>query len=957
MLSSIVSFSTMPTPAGIQVRHRIAALGALLVLTFAATTLRAQNVSAPLAVTTLAGTAGERQVTNGTGSAARFYAPAGLILNAQGDLIVADTCNNLFRKVTAAGVVSIFSGAPIDAETRPINIGSADGSASQASFHIGDYLSSGGTYGTPIYTIVGSNTLGIDSSGNIYFADTMNNTVRKIASDGSVTTIAGTPGSQGNEDGPGTSARFLAPGGVAVDSAGNVYVADSGNNTVRKITPARVVSTLAGTARTFGSTDGTGTAARFLNPSGVAVDTSGNVYVTDSGNHIIRKISASGVVTTLAGSAGNRGTADGGGTQARFNNPTGVTVDSTGFLYVADTSNHAIRKISPTGTVSTIAGSVGISGTANGTGTAAQFNEPYGVTVSSSGTLYISDSSNNTIRQAIPASTTDSLQVTAVPPPLIQTTVNSNVTLKIVASGSPSPSYQWYKGGVAISGATNATLAMTSVTGTNAGNYSVIVTSGSLTYSSALTQVQVFTVGTPVPSVTIVTQPTDRTVAAGQSASFTVEATSSGTLTYQWSKGGTAIVGATNATYTVGSAQSADAGVYAVTVTDGSSTVTTGGAALLVTGGSSSVAPSFTTQPASVSVASGASATFTAAASGTPSPSYQWQKNGVALSNSATVSGATTATLTITGVTSADAGNYTVVATNIAGSAVSSTATLTVSSTPPADPGRIINISALTGISAGEDFTFGFFLGGGSGTKPLLMRAMGPSLSAFLSSGYHTDPTIEFYNGSTKASENNDWGGNAGVNNATIAVQAFGFASTTSKDAAIYDPAVTVSGAHSIKIAGTAGASGTVIAELYDATPSGQYTSSTPRLINVSLLKNVGTLTTLGFYIGGSTNVRLLIRAVGPTLGAAPFNIGGAMADPKMSLYRQSESTPFATNDDWGGSTTLANAFTSVQAFGLSATSKDAAMVQTLAPGGYSVQVSAATGSSGIALIEVYELP
>ena len=152
-----------------------------------------------------------------------------------------------------------------------------------------------------------------------------------------VTTLAGLAGSSGSANGTGSAARFYYPFGVAVDSAGNVYVADTGNNTIRKVTPAGVVTTLAGLAGSSGSADGTGSAARFNYPSGVAVDSAGNVYVADTGNNTIRKVTPAGVVTTLAGLAGSPGSADGTGSAARFYYPHGVAVDSAGNVYVADT--------------------------------------------------------------------------------------------------------------------------------------------------------------------------------------------------------------------------------------------------------------------------------------------------------------------------------------------------------------------------------------------------------------------------------------------------------------------------------------------------------------------------------------------------------------------------------------------------------------------------------------------
>ena len=199
-------------------------------------------------------------------------------------------------------------------------------------------------------------------------------------------TVAG-QASVGGTDGTGSAARFNMPAGVAVDSAGTVYAADTLNNTIRKISPAGVVTTLAGTAGQFGSADGTGSAARFGSPQSVAVDGIGNVYVADTANHTIRKITPSGVVTTLAGLAGSSGNVSGQGPDARFDRPNGVAVDGAGTVYVADTQNHAIRTITPSGFVTTMAGSAGsVSGAVDATGNAARFNMPTGLAVDNAGT-------------------------------------------------------------------------------------------------------------------------------------------------------------------------------------------------------------------------------------------------------------------------------------------------------------------------------------------------------------------------------------------------------------------------------------------------------------------------------------------------------------------------------------------------------------------------------------------
>ena len=262
--------------------------------------------------------------------------------------------------------------------------GSADGTGSAARF---DYPYS----------------LAADTAGNIFVADTYNLTIRKITSAGVVTTLAGSVGNVGSADGTGSAARFRYPEGIAVDTAGNLFVADTFNSTIRKVTSAGVVTTLAGTAGSTGSTDGTGSAARFKRPLDITVDTAGNVFVVDTENHTIRKITSAGVVTTIAGTAGSSGSADGTGSAARFNFPSGISSDTAGNIFVADQVNNTIRKVTSAGVVTTIAGSAGLSGSTDGTGSAARFKFPWDIAVDTAGDLFVSDQGNNTIRKVTSA--------------------------------------------------------------------------------------------------------------------------------------------------------------------------------------------------------------------------------------------------------------------------------------------------------------------------------------------------------------------------------------------------------------------------------------------------------------------------------------------------------------------------------------------------------------------------
>lgn len=332
-------------------------------------------------VTTIAGAAGFPGSIDGVGANARFAFPAYITGDTAGNLYVTD--GSTVRKLTPDGVVTTLAG-------RPGVIGSADGIGAAASF---DYPSG----------------ITTDSAGNLYVAEMNNNTIRKITPAGVVTTLAGAAKSAGSADGVGATARFFYPDGITSDAAGNLYVSDMGNSTIRKIMPSGVVTTLAGMPRVIGSADGVGAAARFSWPTGITADALGNLSVVDGANHTIRKISPAGVVTTLAGMPGISGSDDGAGPAARFYYPSGITMDVAGNLYVADESNQAIRKITPEGAVTTFAGQLPPYGSADGKGSAARFNGPQGVAVDAAGNVYVADTSSQTIRKITSVGTVTTL--------------------------------------------------------------------------------------------------------------------------------------------------------------------------------------------------------------------------------------------------------------------------------------------------------------------------------------------------------------------------------------------------------------------------------------------------------------------------------------------------------------------------------------------------------------------
>ena len=335
------------------------------------------KVSSSGTVTTYVGSSHVLGTTNGSLATATFYSPAGLALDSAGDLFVADSGDSqsgggthygvqggvaLFdqyqgsdiREITAAGQVSTLAGSI--AQT-----GSGNGTAAAARFF--------GPYG-----------MAFDPSGNAYVADSQNDTIRKLAG-GAVSTFAGTPGNYAEADGVGSAASFGTPSAMAADASGNLYVTDTGLGTVRKISTAGSVSTLAGQGKA---------GLTLSQPSGITVDASGNVYVADTLNHCIHEILPAGTASTYAGTCGSGASV--------LSQPSALGVDSSGNIYVADAGNDTIEKIS-SGTVSTLAGTVGKAGSANGTGTAATFSSPQGIAVDSAGDVYVADTQNSLIRK------------------------------------------------------------------------------------------------------------------------------------------------------------------------------------------------------------------------------------------------------------------------------------------------------------------------------------------------------------------------------------------------------------------------------------------------------------------------------------------------------------------------------------------------------------------------------
>lgn len=848
-------------------------------------------------VSTLAGAAGQFGTADGTGSGARFNYPSGITFNpADGALYVADFGNSSIRKVTLSGTVTTFAGSSG-------NAGHVDATGTGARF---DH----------------PNAVSADAAGAIYVVDTSNQTVRQITPGGVVTTLAGESGVGGSSDGSGVNAHFFYPFGIVAAGGGTLYVADTGNHKIRTVTTGGSVSTLAGAVGTLGSIDGSGTGARFAYPYGVAVDNSGNVYVADHNNHTIRKITSGGSVTTLAGVAGVYGAADGAGGAARFSGPTGVAVDGNGNIYVADSGNNTIRKITAAGVVSTFAGSNGAAGSADGTGSSARFNNPQGVSVDGFGNVYVADTNNDTIRKITPAGVVTTIAGSAGAAGNTDSTAGAAVrfngpyAISVTGDGQTIYVADFFNNTIRRMDSSGSTTTLAGLAGksgyvdANGTNVRFNQVYGLVADANG----HIFIADTGNRSIRILDNSGIATTISGSTAHFY---------------------------YPQGIAVDTNGNLY---VADGDNQTVMKGSLTVppIIGGVSDQA-----------ITVGGNATFSLS-NPVSGQTYQWQlstDSGATwanVANNSTYSGATASSLTVTNAqVTMNGTKYRVQVTNDAGTVTSAVGTLSVATTTgPGDPtSRLINLSVLHDASSG--LTMGFVIRG-SGAKKMVLRGVGPTLSTgFGVGGAMPDPRLELFGGSTSLGVNEDWGGTSALRADFVAVGAFSLPDT-SKDAAMTRSLA--SGDYSAKVTGSNGSTGVALIEAYDEDPAGNGMT----LVNLSALTNVNANSSLtaGFVIRDGKK-KLLIRAVGP--GLAGVGVGGYLNDPHLTLYKG--STAIQTNEDWGGTAELKAAFTATGAFNIPDASKDAAMLVTLDPGDYSVTVTASGSDNGSAIVEIYNDP
>ncbi|HEY0944318.1 MAG TPA: immunoglobulin domain-containing protein [Opitutaceae bacterium] len=427
--------------------------------------------AATLEISTFAGTPG---LSGGSdGAQATFSSPLGVSADLAGNVYVCDSSNHTIRKI-AGGLTSTLAGAAG-------NPGSADGQGAAARFSFPSGLAA-------------------DSAGNLYVADTVNHTIRKITSSGAVSTLAGQAGISGGADGTGDDARFHGPQGVALNASGTrLFVADTNNHAIREIDLSTgAVVTVAGLAGRAGSADGPGENARFHAPSDLALDAQDRIYIVDTENNALRLVTPAGVVSTMAGLAGSAGAADGTGAEARFNEPSAVALDDAGAAYVVDSDSHTIRRVDlVTGAVTTLAGLAGASGYIDGEAAAARFLYPAGLTLAADEGLLIADTSNQTLR----VGRFFGVPVILTQPQSQAVASGAGIQFSVTGSGRPAVSYQWHFNGAPIPGATGSSHAIASVQPSHAGDYTVVLSNrlGSATSNAARLTVNGVTPPPPEP--------------------------------------------------------------------------------------------------------------------------------------------------------------------------------------------------------------------------------------------------------------------------------------------------------------------------------------------------------------------------------------------------------------------------------------------------------------------------
>jgi hypothetical protein len=665
---------------------------------------------------------------------------------------------------------------------------------------------------------------------------------------------------------------------------------------------------------------------RLVWPLEVAIDDARNLYVVEFNSHSINRVMPGGSITTLAGEPSQRGSADGTGSAARFSNFTSlpITVDNGGNVLVAEPSNHTIRRVTPAGVVTTIAGLAGQRGSDDGVGSNARFNYPTGIAADRRGNVFVADANNHTIRMINRAGEVTTLaglagRWSSVDGVGSDARFSSPVAVTVDGEGNVYvASYDDTVRRVSPAGA------VTTLAGL-AGRSGIANGSGSearFAFSSGAFDAHPVGIAMDHAGNVLVSD-----AGSGSIRRVTPEGvvtTVSQSVRLFWLAG--------LATHRSGELYIADSGNGRILKAVPESTLT------------------ITAAPQSQTIAPGSTVTFTTTAGGSLGVKYQWFKDGQTLTE------ATHSTLLIKAATEVDSGKYGCVVADVTGFTIETAAILSVVSS--ADAGRLVNFSIRSRLGASSPtLMMGATVAGPAqnSVMPVLVRAAGPSLARFGITDFLADPTLATSLGGAVVSSNDNWGGNPLTAASMLQVGAFEYLSPASLDAAI--ATALAPNTYHIQVNGKGGAAGMTLCEIFDATPAGPRDGVTPRLSNLAARHRIdagGDVLIAGFSIGGQTAKTVLIRGVGPSLAA--LGVSDALANPVIQLF--SGPRLLRENNDWGGDVQISSIAGSVHAFDLSgAGSKDAALLVTLPPGGYTLQVRSANGEAGVVLAEIFEVP
>lgn len=890
---------------------------------------------------------------DGQGTAARFYGPEGQAIDSAGNIYVADYLNNAIRKIAPDGTVTTLAGHPAE-----WNYGSADGVGSLAQFH-------------------NPTGVAVDTSGNVYVADSGNHTIRKITPYGLVTTIAGSPGTHGSNDGVGTAARFDYPAGIAVDKTGNLFVADSLNCTIRKIALSGMVTTIAGAPGLGGTADGTGTSARFLKPNGVTLDSTGNIYVADTNNHAIRKITPDGVVTTLAGRPGVAGHVDGPGADARFALPFNTAFDGSGNLYVADGATHTVRKIDLAGNVTTLAGSPGQEGSNDGTGMTARFAYPHGVGVDPAGNVYVSDWLNWSIRKVTPEGVVSTF------------------------AGLPGDYGSWDGAGLAarfdlpadvaidkagnlfVADSGNSTIRkitpdgiVTTLAGTvdSPGNQDGLGSAARFNWPKGIaldTTGNVYVADTNNSTVRKITPDgMVTTVASGSAETFQnpegIAVDLAGNIyvahiTFGWI---CKITPAGDVTVIAGQVGSA----YRFSSPTGLAADEFGNIYVLDSCRVSKITPD--------GVVSTVAGSYGCNGSGYDGPGAEARFTGpqaLTLDKAGNIYVADTAAHRIRKI--APNGWVTTVAGyqvgNVAGAgraarfhepmgiAVDQNGTLYVADyynhtirvgVPQPAPPQLANISTRVRVETGDNALIAGFIVTGASNKVVMLRAIGPSLRAAAISDPLLDPMMELYDSAGVLIARNDNWHTTDIGGILLGSQYSGLYASELRPTESAESAILVElwpGAYTAIVRGKNNTTGIAVVEAYDF--DWRPNSKLANISSRGFVKTGEEVMIGGTIVRGSAPANVLVRAIGPSL--VNFGISNALQDPSLELH-DGNGTLIGANDNW-----KAAQENEILQTGIPPTDNhESAILVALQPGAYTAIVQGAGNSSGVALIEAYQL-